>query len=104
MGQRRDYLCPACGLEGCVSGGEDVGMTCATTTIYCPACDRLRDVVVKDWFGRKGATPDNPVVLEPRCTRRKAHAVKVWNVDLPCPRCGQTVLQPLEGGQQIDWD
>jgi predicted RNA-binding Zn-ribbon protein involved in translation (DUF1610 family) len=98
MGMHRDYLCPACGLKGHVSGGDDCGMVTETTTIYCETCKTLQDAVVKDWLAK------NEPETEPRCRRRKAHVVKRWTKEEPCPRCGKALLQEVAGGKVMMWD
>jgi hypothetical protein len=79
-----DYRCPACGLAGHVSGGEDAGMLVMTTTIYCLTCETLQDVTVgkPPWTGEESR-------VDPRCQRRKSHRIQIWHRDLPCPRCGK---------------
>jgi acetone carboxylase gamma subunit len=99
MGMSRDFLCPACGLAGNVSGGGDCGMMDATTTIYCETCQTLQDaVVVKELY----AIP--PKEIAPRCEKRKSHRIKLWNREQLCPRCGQAHLQEDTNGTVIMWD
>jgi Zn finger protein HypA/HybF involved in hydrogenase expression len=99
MGMLQDFTCPACGLNGHVSGGEDCGMLAATTTIYCESCDNLQDaVVVKDLF----SIP--PRRHKPRCGKSKSHPIKVWNHNELCPRCGLANLKVAENGLVTMWD
>lgn len=99
MGMSLDFLCPACGLEGHVSGGEDCGMVAATTTIYCETCQTLQDaVVVKERY----AIPVKEI--EPRCRRQKSHPIKLWNREQLCPRCGQALLEEDPNGDVVLWD
>lgn len=99
MGMRVEFICPACGLKGLVSGGEDCGMVAATTTIYCETCETLQDALVSE-------VPFDtaPRQIEPRCEKRKSHRIQVWNRDQPCPRCGQALLKEDEAGITLMWD
>ncbi len=99
MGMSIDFHCPACGLKGHVSGGEDVGMLAVTTTIYCVTCETLQDAAVAE-----DVLAEPHVRTEPRCEKRKRHRIKLWNRDEPCPRCGQGLLQEAENGMVTMWD
>lgn len=99
MGMTLDFLCPACGLEGQVSGGPDCGMVVGTTTIYCLTCQTLQDAVVAEELY---AIPLKEIA--PRCQKRKSHPIKVWNKEEPCPRCGQALLKEDPNGAVIMWD
>ena len=99
MGAHVDYSCPACGLTGHVSGGEDCGMDTLTTTIYCKTCDQLQDVPVGVV---PYALPEHHI--EPRCRRRKSHRFQIWNREEPCPRCGKALLEMDENGNITMWD
>lgn len=99
MGMRVEFICPACGLKGLVSGGPDCGMVAATTTIYCLTCQTLQDAVVEE--ERYTLVP---CLIEPRCEKRKSHRIKLWNRDEPCPRCGQGLLKEDEAGTIVMWD
>lgn len=94
-----DFLCPACGLESHVSGGEDRGMIAATTTIYCETCQTLQDALMAEELY---ANP--PKEIAPRCEKRKSHPIKLWSRDQPCPRCGQALLKEDPNGIAIMWD
>jgi hypothetical protein len=94
-----DFICPACGLTGNVSGGEDGGMIEATTTIYCETCETLQDATVVDQL-----FADPPREVAPRCEKRKSHPLKLWNREQPCPRCGQALLTEAPGGTILMWD
>ncbi len=48
MGRYYVFECGKCGYNAEVSGGPDVGMACATTTIACSTCDKLYDVVTSN--------------------------------------------------------
>jgi len=99
MGMNVDFICPACGLKGHVSGGDDYGMIAATTTIYCVPCDNLQDAEVEE-----NVLAEPPVRTEPHCAKHKHHRIKLWNRDEPCPRCGKALLQVDEQGEVTMWD
>lgn len=99
MGMLLDFVCPACGLKGHVSGGEDCGMVAATTTIYCEICGTLQDAAVVE--ERFAAVPKR---IEIRCEKVKSHRIKLWNRDEPCPRCLQGLLTVDEAGMVTMWD
>ena len=99
MGMTMDFTCPACGLKGHVSGGEDCGMIAATTTIYCLTCQALQDAVVEEEM-----FAPTPRTVEPRCETRKSHPIKIWNREQVCPRCGQGLLEQDPNGEVIMWD
>ncbi len=99
MGMTLDFFCPACGLEGHVSGGEACGMIAATTTIYCETCQTLHDALIS-----REPFAETPRLIEPRCRRRKSHPIKLWNRELPCPRCGQGTLVEDPNGSVMMWD
>jgi len=99
MGMTLDFHCPACGLEGHVSGGPGGGMRVGTTTIYCLTCQTLQDVVVAH-----EVYTETPRLNEPHCRRRKSHPIQLWNRDQPCPRCGQAQLKEDPNGTEILWD
>lgn len=99
MGARIEFSCPACGLSGRVSGGNDCGFETATTTIYCESCDNLQDVptVLKLRLA-------NERKVEPRCTKGESHPVRRWNLHEPCPRCGKAKLEFPAGRPSVLWD
>lgn len=99
MGMCIDFICPACGLTGGVSGGDDRGMIDVTTTIYCETCQTLQDAVV---FREFSSAPNREI--PPRCEKRKRHPIKLWSRELPCPRCGQALLGEDPGGTIVTWD
>ena len=58
MGTWIRHSCSQCDYEATVSGGDDVGMRAATSTIHCYDCKEISDVVTteepssatdKDW-------------------------------------------------------
>ena len=98
MGESNSFICPACGLAGHVSGGEDAGECRLTTTIYCQACCELHDVPTSDIrLGKREK-------VVPRCPRRKSHPIRLWNLEELCPRCGKALLELDEDGYSTLWD
>ena len=99
MGMLQDFTCPACGLKGHVSGGEDAGMLTATTTIYCETCDTLQDSTVEKC---RVSVPARGI--KPRCEKSKSHPIKVWSQNELCPRCGLANLKVAGNGLVTMWD
>ena len=48
MGTRNRYFCDRCDYEATVSGGNDIGMLAATSTIHCYDCEKILDVVTTE--------------------------------------------------------
>ena len=48
MGTRNRYFCIQCDYEATVSGGNDIGMLAATSTIHCYDCEKFLDVVTTE--------------------------------------------------------
>ena len=48
MGTRYRYFCRKCAYETFVSGGNDVGMAAATSTVRCYDCKEIKDVVTTE--------------------------------------------------------
>ena len=89
MGMLLDWTCSRCGYAAEVSGGDDVGMAVATTTIVCRGCRNLYDVVTsrEPWL-------EKPADWEARLrspTRIRWHVVEPWTGPGACPRCGATI-------------
>jgi hypothetical protein len=119
MGQCYDFTCASCGYNATVSGGDDRGMRCATTTIICHDCEELFDVTIFDatWDDATDLS-DAPIVCPGRAPddeledgdeededdvdySNPTHKVERWSHPGPCPRCGDT----LEAGDcVILWD
>jgi len=58
------FTCDSCGYEAQVSGGDDRGFSCMTTTILCKDCRELYDVET----GRGTySLPGMEKKVEPRC-------------------------------------
>ena len=47
MGRLHKFECSNCSFSAEMSGGNDTGMICQTTTILCEDCKELYDVVIK---------------------------------------------------------
>ena len=100
MGQWYRYFCGQCDYEATVSGGDDVGMLAATSTIHCYDCEKILDVVTTeepwlamdyDWFP-----------TDFHCTQSATHRVALWGVPGECPKCSNTMEVDLSF--TIDWD
>ena len=48
MGTWNRYFCRKCPYETFVSGGDDVGMAAATSTVRCYDCKEIKDVVTTE--------------------------------------------------------
>lgn len=99
MGQHYEFECLTCSYKVTMSGGNDVGMACATSTILCEKCKELYDVETTDepWLAMK---PDwEPKNL--RCPKSKRHQVRLWKHPGECPKCGSTLIR---GKLVMLWD
>lgn len=113
MGDRQQLICSDCGYEATVSGGDDRGIVCHTTTICCEDCRELFDVVTStelqdDSDSSPGVKLVCPGVLfdEPAVdgrTRRAnpGHRVRRWTFPGPCPKCGHDMST---GKYTVQWD
>jgi transcription elongation factor Elf1 len=116
MGAKNQFICKHCDYEAIVSGGDDVGMACRTTTISCEDCGELFDVLTSEqpWDEFAGLTdeelvcpgtpPDdaddddsdeNPDLSNPD------HHVRRWSFLGPCPKCGREMTK---GDVIVMWD
>ena len=105
MGSNYQFLCKDCDYDAVVSGGDDSGMACRTTTISCQDCGELFDVVtsVKPWDESAGLPDEELVCLGPSPdysgndgdTDRSnpSHRVQRWAFPGPCPKCGQAMTK-----------
>jgi len=93
------FTCPNCVYETEVSGGNDVGMACATSTILCKTCKELFDIetstepwlaIERDWKPEKYSCPNSP-----------DHPCRLWKHPGPCPRCGVS-MKKVEA--TLNWD
>jgi hypothetical protein len=102
MGVWRDFRCPSCDYATHVSGGPDMGMSCATQTILCKQCEVIGDVVVQRWEHGQFPAEDidrDDALLE--CPADASHDVVTWSRGGPCPRCGAAMEQ---GHERVMWD
>jgi hypothetical protein len=79
-----------------VSGDDDMGMICLTTTIVCHDCHELLDITVSN---EPGAKPPNMIPI--RCPEAETHKVEKWSHPGPCPQCETELRQE---GDLITWD
>ena len=100
MGTRYRYFCGQCDFERTVSGGGDIGMGAATTTIHCYSCKEITDVVPTEKL--RLATDKDWVPPEYHCARSEGHQVKLWVGPGACPKCSNTMEVDLTS--TIDWD
>ena len=100
MGTRKRHFCSQCDYEATVSGGDDVGMGAATTTIHCHNCKEISDVVTtkEPWL----ATDKDWVPTDYHCNRSEDHRVELWVGPSECPKCSNTMEVDLSS--TIDWD
>ncbi len=113
MGTNHHFLCNHCKYEAVVSGGDDVGMACRTTTIGCQDCGELFDVITseKPWDGSAGLSdeelvcpgPDADDLDDDKDTVRsnRSHVVRRWTFPGPCPKCGEVMTK---GDVVVFWD
>ena len=100
MGQWYRYFCGQCDYEATVSGGDDIGMAAATTTIHCYNCKEISDVMTTDepWL----ATDKDWVPTEYHCDRSATHRVALWVGPGECPKCSTTMeVDPIV---DVLWD
>ena len=100
MGQWYRYFCSQCDYEATVSGGDDVGMAAATTTIHCYNCKEISDVVTTEepWL----ATDKDWVPTDYHCDRSATHRVALWVGPGECPKCSCTM--EVDPTVDILWD
>ena len=114
LGTKYQFVCKDCGYEAIVSGGDDIGMSCRTTTISCQECGELFDVITSEqpWDESAGLSDEELVCPGPDTddlgednenTDRSNpdHRVQRWTFPGPCPKCGQTMT---EGEVVLMWD
>lgn len=95
MGSLYQFMCDDCGYETEVSGGDDLGMACAVTTILCDGCKALYNATTskEPW--------DKESFRDPVCPKRKSHQVRRWKHPDVCPKCGRAMIR---GEATVDWD
>jgi len=113
MGTKYQFTCKHCNYETVVSGGDDVGMRCRTTTISCQDCGELFDVVTSDEpWDESAALSDDELVCpgqaagdpdddEDADRPNPGHRVQRWEYPGPCPKCGQPMTR---GRVDVLWD
>ena len=94
MGRLYKFECSNCGYSEEVSGGNDTGMICQTTTILCKDCQELYDVVIK--YHRQEE------VKELVCPENNQHEIRSWNYPDTCPVCGEKMK--IDKNTIIMWD
>jgi len=113
LGSNYQFTCKSCGYEAIVSGGDDVGMACRTTTISCQDCGELYDVVTSEepWNDTAGLS-DEELVCPGLATddsgddadedlSNPSHTVRRWSFPGPCPKCTGTMTK---GDVVVLWD
>ena len=113
MGTKYQFICKHCDYQTCVSGGDDVGMACRTTTISCQDCGKLYDIVTSEepWNETVGLSDEELVCPgsasddsdgeEDQDHSNPTHHVQRWTFPGPCPKCGQTMTK---GDAEMCWD
>ena len=116
MGTSYQFICSKCDYEAVVSGGDDVGMACRTTTISCLDCGELFDAVISDQPWEKAAGPSDEELVCPgpesdetgdsvddevRDSSNPDHQVRRWTFPGSCPKCGQGMTK---GSGVVYWD
>ncbi len=100
MGTWNRYFCRKCHYEAFVSGGDDVGMAAATSTVRCYDCQEIKDVVTTEepWLAMvKGWVP-----TEFNCDESKSHRTELWKHPRKCPKCDRSMI--IDKDFQIMWD
>ena len=100
MGTWERYFGSQCDYKATVSGGDDVGMGAATTTIHCYSCKEISDVVTTEKL--RLATDKDWVPTEYHCARSEGHQVELWAGPAECPKCSTAMEVDLSF--TIDWD
>ena len=98
MGTLYLFTCDACGYKAEVSGGDDAGMMCLTTTIVCEECRRLYDVATQ---GNPGSPPGQHRSIKIACPKSGQHKVKRWRSARLCPKCN---VKMRRGEVTVLWD
>lgn len=103
MGTKTQFPCKHCSYQAIVSGGDDVGMRCCTTTISCQDCGELFDVITSEqpWDESTelsdgelvcpGPATDDTEDEDDENTDRSNpdHRVQRWTFPGPRPKCGR---------------
>jgi len=96
MGTLYRFSCPNCAHAVEVSGGDDAGMVCLTTTVVCEECRQLYDVAIV-----KNPGSAYPKRIPIHCPKSGRHKVKRWRSPRPCPKCGTSMKK---GEPTVLWD
>ena len=101
MGTWNRYFCRKCPYEAFVSGGDDVGMAAATSTVRCYDCQEIKDVVTTEepWL----AMDKDWVPTEFYCDKSKSHRTELWNHPRKCPKCDRSMIVDKDFSP-IMWD
>ncbi len=91
MGAHFIFICNSCGYEADISGGNDIGMASASSTVLCEDCQELYDMVTtrEPWLAVERAW--NPTSL--LCAKSETHGVVLWEHPGSCPRCGAEMIR-----------
>ena len=102
MGTWYRFFCSQCDYEATVSGGNDVGMAAATSTIRCYDCEKILGVVTTEepWL----AMADDWVPTDFHCTQSATHQVALWGHPGECPKCNNTMEMEIGEENLIMWD
>ena len=89
MGTWIRHFCSQCDYEATVSGGDDIGMGAATTTIHCHNCKEISDVVTtkEPWL----ATDKDWVPTDYHCNRSENHRAKLRVGPRECSKCSNAM-------------
>lgn len=98
MGQHFRFRCESCGYEALVSGGDDFGKICTTTTIFCLDCKALYDVVTSDI---RSAPAGSKAKFALECPKKAEHRCRKWGQARKCPRCKGKMQV---GDAEVLWD
>jgi hypothetical protein len=90
MGIWNRYFCRKCPCEAFVSGGNDVGMAAATSTVRCYDCEVIKDVVTTEEPWR--AMENDWVPSEFYCDESTSHHVELWKHPRKCPKCDCSMI------------
>lgn len=82
MGHTYHFSCPECGYSAEVSGGDDWGFFCRTTTVRCIHCKIVADVVTSETPSDDKSVKSVTDLKCPNCSG----PVEKWD-GLHCPKC-----------------
>ena len=101
MGTRIRYFSRKCPYEAFVSGGNDVGMAAATSTVRCYDCKEIKDDLTTDepWL----AMDKDWILTEFYCDKSTAHRTELWNHPSKCPKCDRSMIVDKDFSP-IMWD